>query len=90
MIHTNKKPRPYGLFILLVVFVTAIILEYTITESATWHWGLFITIPMLVILLIQNKKSTKRKIDAATGLPENMPRKIMQGRPGKRRTHSFL
>lgn len=51
----NKDSKPLSirnLIVFMVVFMNAIILRNGFTISNTWYWGLLITVPMLVIAII--------------------------------------
>jgi glutamate synthase domain-containing protein 2 len=51
----NKDSKPLSarnLILFMVVFMNAIILRNGFTINDTWYWGLLITVPMLVIAII--------------------------------------
>jgi glutamate synthase domain-containing protein 2 len=51
----NKDSKPLSirnLIVFIVVFMNAIILRNGFTINNTWYWGLLITVPMLVVAII--------------------------------------
>ncbi|CAN5830434.1 hypothetical protein BH11BAC3_BH11BAC3_48070 [soil metagenome] len=56
---TNKKNIETGSMILIILLINAAILEYAFTTNDSWYWMLLITLPLLIVTTIYNKKGRK-------------------------------
>jgi hypothetical protein len=51
--HNNNKPGPGNAITCLVVVANAIVLEQGMMSNAGFYWLLILTIPLLVLSLLQ-------------------------------------
>ncbi|MEO6549660.1 MAG: hypothetical protein ABIN94_16785 [Ferruginibacter sp.] len=61
MIPNQKSKSPFGIILLALVLINAIILEDSFTVNEQWYWALIVTIPLLILTGVYIKKSKKAK-----------------------------
>ncbi len=57
MKYKEKKVPVNGSVILLLAIVSGIILQAGYTRDGSWYWGLLITLPLLLIAIIDTRPS---------------------------------
>lgn len=60
MVRTQKSVPEFGGIILMLVLVNAIEIREGYTGNSSWYLSLFLTIPILLLVVLQSKKTSKQ------------------------------
>ena len=57
-----KQAQIRGIFLIVLIIANAVVLRNGFTENNKWYWALLFTVPMLAIILLDNRVKNQEKI----------------------------
>ncbi len=64
----NKTCSTSGIVVSIFIFLNALIVKIAFIKNENWYWWLFVTMPVLILAILDFRKKRKRHLPQAHNL----------------------